>query len=58
MDVGGKKYHYVIFDDDTELVSAKNDPRGYIEDLPDYCILDEVQRAPELFPSIKLVVFY
>ncbi len=56
LDVGDKKYQYITFDDDTELIAAKNDPRGYIEELPNYCILDEVQRVPEIFPSIKLVV--
>ena len=56
LDLGGKKYRYITFDDDTELTAAKRDPRGYIEDLPDFCILDEIQRVPELFPSIKLSV--
>lgn len=55
-EVGGVKYHYITFDDDTELAAARHDPRGYVEDLPDFCILDEVQRAPELFPSIKMAV--
>lgn len=55
-EIGGSKYHYITFDDDTELAAARHDPRGYIEDLPDFCILDEVQRVPELFPSIKMVV--
>ncbi len=53
---GGNKYHYVTLDDDTSLAAAKRDPRGFIEDLPQYCILDEIQHAPELFPSIKLIV--
>jgi predicted AAA+ superfamily ATPase len=55
-EVGENKYHYLTFDDDTELAAAIHDPRGYIEDLPDFCILDEVQRVPELFPSIKMAV--
>lgn len=54
--VGGKKYRYITFDDDTELEAARHDPRGYIEGLSDHCILDEIQKVPELFPSIKLVV--
>lgn len=54
--VGGKKYRYITFDDNTELEAAINDPRGYIEDLPKYSILDEIQRVPELFPSIKLAI--
>ena len=56
LELVGDKYHYITFDDDTELAGAKADPRGYIDDLPEYCILDEIQRAPELFPSIKRAV--
>jgi len=56
LDVGSNKYNYITFDDEAELAAAKRDPKGYIEDLPPYCILDEIQRVPEIFPSIKLVV--
>jgi len=55
-EVGEDKYYYITFDDDTELAAAKYDPRGYIDVLPDFCILDEIQRVPELFPSIKMAV--
>ena len=54
--VGGKKYTYVTFDDEAELASALHDPKGYTENLPRFCILDEIQRVPELFPSLKLAV--
>ena len=55
-ELASDRYHYITFDDDTELAAAKNDPRGYIDDLPGFCILDEIQRVPELFPSIKRAV--
>ena len=54
--VGGEKYSYITFDEDAILAAARNDPKGFIEDLPAYCILDEIQRIPELFTSIKLSV--
>ena len=56
IDVGGTKYSYVTFDEDAVLAAARNDPRGFIEGLPPFCILDEIQRIPELFTSIKLSV--
>jgi predicted AAA+ superfamily ATPase len=55
-DIRGKKYSYISFDDNSELAAAKKDPLGYVEGLPNYSILDEIQRVPEIFPSIKLVV--
>ena len=55
-ELAGDRYQYITFDDDTELAAARNDPRGYIDDLAGRCILDEIQRVPELFPSIKRAV--
>lgn len=51
----GKKqgYHYISFDDDNQLQAAKADPVGFIQSLPEKTILDEVQRTPGLFTSIK-----
>ena len=46
-------YHYLSFDDDNQLQAAKADPVGFTQSLPERCILDEIQRAPELFTSIK-----
>jgi len=46
-------YHYITFDDDNQLQSAKIDPVGFIQNLPEFTILDEVQRSPEIFTSIK-----
>ena len=49
-------YTYVSFDDDVSLASAKADPLGFVADLPEHTVLDEVQRAPSLFTAIKTAV--
>ena len=49
-------YAYVSFDDDVALAAAKADPVGFVMDLPDKAVLDEVQRAPGLFTAIKTAV--
>jgi len=43
-------------DDPTTLAAAQADPLGFLEDLSPHAIIDEVQRAPELFLSIKKLV--
>ncbi len=47
---------YVSLDDLTELTSAKNDPVGFINQLKRPVVIDEVQRAPEIFLPIKVAV--
>jgi hypothetical protein len=55
--VGDKAgYRYVSFDDDVLRASAQADPAGFVADLPDKVILDEVQRVPQLFTSLKAAV--
>jgi len=49
-------YAYYSFDDEAVLAAASEDPVGFIAGLPERVILDEIQRAPELFASIKLAV--
>ena len=49
-------YSYVSLDDAVARDSARYDPAGFVGELPDRVILDEVQRAPELFEAIKLDV--
>ncbi|MDQ3308771.1 MAG: ATP-binding protein [Gemmatimonadota bacterium] len=49
-------YGYVTFDDDVLLASAQADPVGFVADLPARVILDEVQRAPLLFTTLKAAV--
>ena len=49
-------YGYFNFDDGVVLAAAKADPVGFVDDLPERAILDEVQRVPELFTAIKTTV--
>ena len=52
--IGG--YSYRTFDDDVILAAAQDDPVGFVADLPERVILDEVQRVPRLLTTIKLEV--
>ena len=49
-------YAYFNFDDEVLLASAHADPLGFVADLPAHTILDEVQRAPEIFAALKTTV--
>lgn len=49
-------YAYHTFDDDVLRAAASADPVRFIGDLGDKVILDEVQRVPELFTSLKAAV--
>ncbi len=49
-------FTYLSFDDDVQRSAAQADPVGYVADLPEQVILDEVQRVPELFTSLKAAV--
>ncbi|HOX47267.1 MAG TPA: ATP-binding protein [Myxococcota bacterium] len=46
-------YAYVTFDDEVALAAARADPAGFVDDLPERVILDEVQRAPAIFTALK-----
>ncbi len=35
---------------------AASDPAGFVRNLPGPVVLDEIQKAPGLFPAIKLAV--
>jgi predicted AAA+ superfamily ATPase len=47
---------YYTLDDPSVYAAAKSDPSQFINSLPSSVILDEVQRAPELFLPIKASV--
>ena len=47
---------YVTLDDATVLAGAAADPRGLLDTAGGTLIIDEVQKAPGLFPAIKLSV--
>jgi len=46
-------YAYFSFDDAVTLAAAQADPVGFVGDLPEQVVLDEVQRAPMIFPALK-----
>jgi hypothetical protein len=49
-------FAYFSFDDDVQRAAAQTDPVGYIAELPPRVILDEIQRVPELFTTLKAAV--
>ena len=49
-------YAYISFDDDVLRASVQADPVGFVSDLPEKVVLDEVQRVPELFTALKVAV--
>ena len=46
----------LTLDDDNILRAAREDPVGFCANLPPKVVIDEIQRAPELFTSIKSLV--
>ena len=46
-------YLFISLDDDVARLAAESDPAGFVAGLPDRVILDEVQRIPSLFSSLK-----
>ena len=53
---GSPGYTYITFDDAVTRESAEADPTGFVADLPEWVIMDEVQRVPGLFAALKLEV--
>lgn len=49
-------YRYVSFDEDAVRSAALQDPTGFVAELPNRVILDEVQRVPALFTALKVAV--
>ena len=47
---------YLTLDDQGVLDAARSDPAGFLAGLDGPATLDEIQKAPELFPAIKAVV--
>lgn len=55
--IGSSRPHaYVSLDTLSALAAARTDPVGFVEGFTDLAIIDEVQRAPELFLAIKAAV--
>lgn len=53
---GSLSAEYFTLDDVATLALARGDPTGFIRNLAGPAIIDEIQKAPELFPAIKLAV--
>ena len=49
-------YRYLSFDDEAIRTAAREDPVGFVNGLPAKTILDEVQRVPEIFTSLKVAI--
>ena len=49
-------YQYFTFDDENMLTIATEDPLGFVNSLPEKAVLDEAQRIPGIFPSLKLSI--
>ncbi len=47
---------YVTLDDPTLLAAALSDPSGFIDSFEGPVVLDEIQRAPQLLPALKMEV--
>ncbi len=47
---------YISLDEATVLAAIKHDPSGFLSGLDGPVVIDEVQKAPELFPAIKAEV--
>tara|TARA_B100000780_G_scaffold273805_1_gene237853 strand:- start:4902 stop:5291 length:390 start_codon:yes stop_codon:yes gene_type:complete len=56
VDEGAFQGNFVTMDDPATLLAAQKDPLGFLEDLGKHVIIDEVQRTPKLFLSIKKLV--
>ena len=46
-------YRYFSFDNEAARAAAQQDPEGFVAGLPEPAILDEVQRVPEIFTTLK-----
>jgi predicted AAA+ superfamily ATPase len=47
---------YATLDDAGALAAAATDPQGFLDGLGSTAVIDEIQKAPELFPAIKMSV--
>lgn len=51
-----KGFNYVSLDDSLELMMAKSDPKSFLDVYKIPLIIDEAQKAPELFKEIEHIV--
>jgi len=50
---GRRNASYLTLDDAATLAAATSDPAGFVQGFDGPLVLDEVQKAPALFPAIK-----
>ena len=50
------QYEYVTFDDPSALEFAIQDPLGFVDQLPEFAVVDEIQLAKSIFRPLKLAV--
>lgn len=51
-----KKYEYVTFDDNNELITADKDPQLFFKDRTYPLVIDEAQYSQNIFRTVKLIV--
>lgn len=49
-------FRYVNLDHTPHLLHLRDDPQGFIQTFHEHVIFDEVQKAPELFPLLKVAI--
>lgn len=49
-------FSYVSLDDSLELAFAKNDPVAFLKNHTAPLIIDEIQKAPQLFPELEKII--
>lgn len=52
----GKDMNYATMDDMVMLLSAREESGTFFKDNPPPVFVDEIQKAPELFPQIKMIL--
>jgi predicted AAA+ superfamily ATPase len=52
----GQNNTFRTLDNDAALISAKQDPRGFVKNRQGTMVIDEVQKAPALISEIKIAV--
>ena len=51
-----KDIHYTTMDDMVMMASAQEESGTFFKDNPPPVFVDEIQKAPELFPQIKMIL--
>ena len=51
-----KGYSFISLDNSSDRLLAQNDPKSFLELHPYPLIIDEAQKAPELFPELERII--